>query len=78
MNLAGLILQVVAVIVVLAFATIGFLYVTRGSPMRKVRPIGTSDAPVSPAEPESPLQERGRTHITASQALGATTINATE
>jgi hypothetical protein len=51
-DVALVVLRVVSVVVVLAFALIGFLYVTRGSPVRHVRGLGTGEPAVSPAEPE--------------------------
>jgi cardiolipin synthase len=51
-TVALVVLRMVSVVLVLAFALIGLLYVTRGSPVRHVRGLGTGEPPVSPAEPE--------------------------
>jgi cardiolipin synthase A/B len=41
--------------VVLLAALIGFLFLTRGTVMRRVRGVGADGAPVAPTEPEFPL-----------------------
>jgi cardiolipin synthase A/B len=41
--------------VILVAAVIGFLFVTRGTVMRRVRGVGADGKPVAPSEPEFPL-----------------------
>ncbi len=48
-------LRAVVAIIVLVFAMIGFLYVTRGGAFKRVRSIGITERAVSPDEPEFPL-----------------------
>jgi len=48
-------LRAVVAIVVVAFALIGFLYVTRGGAVKRVRAVGITERAVSPDEPEFPL-----------------------
>jgi cardiolipin synthase len=55
LSAAAVLLRVAALVVVLALALIAFLSATRGSVVRRVRDIGSSDQPVSPREPEFAL-----------------------
>jgi len=48
-------LRVVVAIVVVVFALIGFLYVTRGGAFKRVRSVGVTSGAVSPDEPEFAL-----------------------
>jgi cardiolipin synthase len=50
-----ILVKVVAAIIVVVFALIGFLYVTRGGAIKRVRIIGTAERAVSPDEAEFPL-----------------------
>src|SRR6476469_1387281 len=40
---------------IIVAALIGFLFVTRGTVMRRVRGVGADGTPVSPSEPEFPV-----------------------
>ena len=51
----GRIMFWILMVVVLIAAIIGFLYVTRGTAVRRVRGVGVDATPVSPDEPEFPL-----------------------
>ena len=48
-------LRVVVAIIVVVFALIGFLYVTRGGAFKRVRSVGVASGAVSPDEPEFAL-----------------------
>ena len=48
-------LRVVVAVVIVVFALIGFLYVTRGGAVKRVRGVGVTSGTVSPVEPEFAL-----------------------
>ena len=51
MGIVGYVATGVLTLVVLLFAFIGLLYLTRGTPVRRVRAPGDSDGPPAPADP---------------------------
>lgn len=56
--------------VILLCAAIGFLFLTRGTAVRRVRAVGTDAEPVAPTAPEFPLSVTART-CAASSWTGA-------
>ena len=49
------ILRWASIVIVLVIAVIGFMYLTRGTAVRRVRGVGADGTPVAPGEPEFPL-----------------------